>query len=116
MNDPLAGYGAVISALQGASGGMYRGPAKSEGQLREMYQTIEGLDTSSLREAAEAAVGGTNEARIQGWVGPLLKFFGTVGGGMIATEIAERAVDWFKNRNDVEEVSEAADKAADAID
>lgn len=116
MNDPLAGYGAVVSALQGASGGMYRGPAKSEGQLREMYQTIEGLDTSSLREAAEAAVGGTNEARIQGWVGPLLKFFGTVGGGMIATEIAERAVDWFKNRNDVEEVSEAADKAADAID
>lgn len=116
MNDPLAGYGAVVSALQGASGGMYRGPAKPEGQLREMYQTIEGLDTNSLREAAVAAVGGTNEARIQGWIGPLLKFFGTVGGGMIASELAERAFDWFKNRNEVEEVSEAASKAADAID
>ena len=35
---------------------------------------------------------------------------------MIATELADRAVEWFKNRNDVEEVGEAAGKAADAID
>ncbi|ANE03278.1 hypothetical protein [Corynebacterium crudilactis] len=116
MSDPLAGYGAAISALQATSRSVYRGPAKTEEFLRGIYQSIEGLNTGSLREAAKAAAGETNEARIQGWVGPLLKFFGTVGGGMIATELAQRAVDWFKNRNDAEEVSEAAGKAADTID
>ncbi|BAU94986.1 hypothetical protein N24_0724 [Corynebacterium suranareeae] len=116
MNDPLTGYGAAVSTLQNASAGLYLGPSKSESYLRGIYQSIEGLNTGSLREAAQVAAGGTNEARIQGWLGPLVKFFGTVGGGMIASEIAERAIDWFKNRNDVEEVSDAAGKAADAID
>ncbi|ALC05059.1 hypothetical protein CDES_03030 [Corynebacterium deserti GIMN1.010] len=116
MKDLIAGYGTAVLALEQASRGYYRGPALSEQFLRGVYRNIDGLDTDMLREAARLATGETETAETKGWIKPVLDFVASVAAGMIATELIDRALDWFRSRDDAEEVSDAAGKAADTID
>ncbi len=116
MKDPILGYGRAISALRNASGGRYAGPEVSEAALRSAYGSIDGLDTAALRMGARVAAGDTQTAGVQQWLIPVIKFIGSLGAGMVASELMEKAQDWFTNRDEAEEVADAAGRAADAID
>lgn len=112
----LDGYGQTVSALRNASRGSYGGPSVSETALRRAYESVDGVDTGELRAGARLAAGSTETAGVQQWLLPVVKFIGSLGAGMLATELVERAQSWFSSRDEAEEISDATDRAADAID
>lgn len=116
MKDPIAGYGRAVSGLKSSSGGRYAGPEVTEAKLRSAYDSVDGLDTGELRVGARVAAGETQTAGMQQWLIPVIKFIGSLGAGMVASELVEKAQDWFTNRDEAEEVADAAGRAADAID
>lgn len=116
MNEIIEGYKKAVELLSSASRGLYGQPAVPIGILREAHGTIEGLDTAAIRTAGSRAGGGTETGGVQGWVAEILKYVGGIAGGIVVTELFERATDWFSNRDEAEEVGEASGKAADAID
>ncbi|MFP7364921.1 hypothetical protein SFC07_03950 [Corynebacterium callunae] len=116
MNEVVEGYKKAVDLLSSASRGLFTQPAISSSNLLEAYDTIDGLDTSAIRSAGQRASGGTDTGGVQSWVGEILKYLGGIAGGIIATELFDRATDWLSNRGGAEEVGEASGKAADAID
>lgn len=62
------------------------------------------------------AAGSTETAGVQQWLLPVAKFIGSLGAGMVASELLEKAQTWFNSRDEAEEVADAAGRAADAID
>lgn len=116
MTELISSYGRVVQQLRGVSRGRYPGPAVTETVLDHAFTSIGGLDTDALRHSAQLAAGDTETAGVQGWLGPLIKFLGSVGAGMVVSELMEKVQDWVENRGKAKEVAEAADRAADAID
>ena len=116
MTELIAGYGRAVQQLRGVSRGRYPGPAVTETVLDHAFTSIAGLDTDALRASARLAAGNADTTGVQGWLGPLLKFFGSVGAGLVVSEVIEKVEDWVTNRGEATEVADAADRAADAID
>ena len=116
MSASISSYGSAVSQLQAASRGTYPGPSVPERVLEKAYETILGLDTGQLRSGGRLAAGESETGGLLGWLKPIGRVFGGVAGGMIVNELVERVWDWVDNRNEAEEVAEAADRAADAID
>ncbi|NLZ58822.1 MAG: hypothetical protein GX898_11105, partial [Corynebacterium sp.] len=105
----LDGYGQTVSALRNASRGSYGGPSVSETALRRAYESVDGVDTGELRAGARLAAGSTETAGVQQWLLPVVKFIGSLGAGMLAMELVERAQSWFSSRDEAEEISDATD-------
>ena len=116
MAQELSGYRDAVSELHAASRGHWAGPSVPEEDLAERYRSLDGLDTGELREGAREAVGGSDPTPVRGWITQILKLVGTLGSGMLANELYNKAQEWFHNRDEVEEVGAAADRAADAVD
>ena len=116
MSASISSYGSAVSQLQAASRGTYPGPSIPERVLKKAYETITGLDTDQLRSGGRSAAGDSEIGGLLGLLKPLGRMFGGVAGGMIINELVDRVSDWVDNRNEAEEVAEAAERAADAID
>lgn len=116
MSASISSYGSAVSQLQAASRGTYGGPSIPERVLKKAYETITGLDTGQLRSGGRSAAGDSEIGGLLGLLKPLGRMFGGVAGGMIISELVDRVSGWADNRNEAEEVAEAADRAADAID
>lgn len=116
MTELIAGYGRAVQQLRSVGRGRYPGPAVTETVLDRAFTSIAGLDTGALRGSAQLAAGNADTAGVQGFLGPLMKFFGSVGAGLVVSELIEKVEDWVTNRGEATEVADAADRAADAID
>lgn len=112
----LAGYRQAVTQLRNASRGSYGGPSVSPLMLQQAYDSVDGVDTAELRAGARLAAGSTETAGVQQWLLPVAKFIGSLGAGMVASELLEKAQTWFNSRDEAEEVADAAGRAADAID
>lgn len=112
----LVGYRQAVTQLRNASRGSYGGPSVSPMMLQQAYDSVDGVDTGELRAGARLAAGSTETAGVQQWLLPVAKFIGSLGAGMVASELVEKAQNWFNSRDEAEEVADATGRAADAID
>lgn len=116
MSAAISSYGSAVAQLQAVSRGTYPGPSIPERALQKAYETILGLDTDQLRSGGRLAAGDSEVGGLLGLLKPVGRMFGGVAGGMIVSELVDRVWEWVDNRNEAEEVAEAAGRAADAID
>lgn len=117
MSDIATAFRGVERMLVGASAGRYGGAGVSPETIAQAAGTVDGLDPSLLLSHTHAAVTGSHARGLRGGIlGEVLEFVAQAAFGEILGRLAERAQDWFLNRDSSEELIDAASDAADALD
>lgn len=117
MSDIATAFRGVERMLVGASAGRYGGAGVSPETIAQAVGTVDGLDPSLLLSHTHAAVTGSHARGLRGGIlGEVLEFVAQAAFGEILGRLAERAQDWFLNRDSSEELIDAASDAADALD
>ncbi|WP_156801674.1 hypothetical protein [Corynebacterium mastitidis] len=109
-------YGDAVEELRHASGGRYAGPGIRPQEIKQALGGAAGIDPGAIGQHLGFAVGVTDTSRLgKGWLGGLLQVLQHLAFGLIGDALGKGIREWWQNREDAQQLTHEAEKAAEAM-
>ncbi|MDO5513205.1 hypothetical protein, partial [Corynebacterium sp.] len=117
MSDLATAYRGVERMLIGASAGRYTGAGVSPSIVAQALSSTDGLDPGMLLSHTRAAVTDASAETLRGGIlAKVAELIAQAALGEVLGRLAGSARDWFRNREQSEELVDDAAEATDALD